>query len=86
MKILIVGGVAGGAGAAARARRLDEDAQIIMFEKGPFVSFSNCGLPYHISGQIEKQENFETALYTQLNQQEKICVTLSPVIGLQKRP
>lgn len=51
-KILIVGGVAGGASAAARARRLSEEAQIIMFERGPFVSFANCGLPYHIGGDI----------------------------------
>lgn len=51
-KILIVGGVAGGASAAARARRLSEDAQIIMFERGSFVSFANCGLPYHIGGDI----------------------------------
>lgn len=52
-KILIVGGVAGGASAAARARRLSEDAEIIMFERGEFVSFANCGLPYHISGDIQ---------------------------------
>ncbi|MBF4443775.1 FAD/NAD(P)-binding oxidoreductase, partial [Vibrio anguillarum] len=52
-KILIVGGVAGGASAAARARRLSEDAQIIMFERGSFVSFANCGLPYHIGGDIK---------------------------------
>ncbi|MCK6263639.1 FAD-dependent oxidoreductase [Vibrio sp. ZSDE26] len=52
-KILIVGGVAGGASAAARARRLSEDAEIIMFERGPFVSFANCGLPYHIGGDIK---------------------------------
>ena len=52
-KIVIVGGVAGGASAAARARRLSENAQIIMFERGPFVSFSNCGLPYHIGGDIQ---------------------------------
>ncbi|EGR2040656.1 FAD-dependent oxidoreductase [Vibrio cholerae] len=52
-KILIVGGVAGGASAAARARRLSEDAQIIMFERGNFVSFANCGLPYHIGGDIK---------------------------------
>lgn len=51
-KIVIVGGVAGGASAAARARRLSEDAQIIMFERGEFVSFANCGLPYHIGGDI----------------------------------
>lgn len=52
-KIVIIGGVAGGASAAARARRLSESAQIIMFERGPFVSFANCGLPYHIGGDIE---------------------------------
>ncbi|MDF4899700.1 FAD-dependent oxidoreductase [Vibrio parahaemolyticus] len=52
-KILIVGGVAGGASAAARARRLSEDAEIIMFERGSFVSFANCGLPYHIGGDIK---------------------------------
>ncbi|OBT07963.1 CoA-disulfide reductase [Vibrio sp. UCD-FRSSP16_10] len=52
-KILIVGGVAGGASAAARARRLSEEAEIIMFERGEFVSFANCGLPYHIGGDIK---------------------------------
>ena len=52
-RILIVGGVAGGAGTAARARRLDEDAEIIMFERGPHVSFSNCALPYHLSGVVK---------------------------------
>ena len=51
MKILIVGGVAGGAGCAARLRRNDENAQIILFEKGEFISFANCGLPYYI-GQV----------------------------------
>ncbi|MDR9829525.1 FAD-dependent oxidoreductase [Vibrio sp. FNV 38] len=52
-KIVIIGGVAGGASAAARARRLSENAEIIMFERSPFVSFANCGLPYHIGGNIE---------------------------------
>ncbi len=50
-----MGGVAGGATAAARARRLDEDAEIIVFERGVFVSFANCGLPYHIGGEIERR-------------------------------
>ncbi len=54
-KIVIIGGVAGGASAAARARRLSEDAEIIMFERGPFVSFANCGLPYHIGGDIQER-------------------------------
>ena len=52
-KILIVGGVAGGASAAARARRVDESAEIAIFERGPHISFANCGLPYHISGEIQ---------------------------------
>jgi NADPH-dependent 2,4-dienoyl-CoA reductase/sulfur reductase-like enzyme/rhodanese-related sulfurtransferase len=55
-KVLIVGGVAGGANAATRLRRLDEDAEIVIFERGPYVSFANCGLPYHIGGEIEKRE------------------------------
>src|SRR5690606_35922326 len=52
-----VGGVAGGASAAARVRRLDEHAEIIMFEKGPHVSFSNCSLPYHLSGIVEDSDS-----------------------------
>lgn len=55
-KILIVGGVAGGASAAARLRRLSEEDEIIMFEKGPHVSFSNCALPYHLSGVIDEAD------------------------------
>ena len=53
MKTLIVGGVAGGATAAARLRRLDENAEIIMFERGEYISFANCGLPYYIGGEIK---------------------------------
>jgi len=55
MKLLIVGGVAGGASAAARARRLSEDAQIVLFERGPDVSFANCGLPYYVGGEIAER-------------------------------
>ncbi|WP_042201530.1 DsrE/DsrF/DrsH-like family protein [Paenibacillus camerounensis] len=55
-KVLIVGGVAGGASAAARLRRLDEHAEIILFEKGPYISFANCGLPYYIGGTISDRE------------------------------
>ncbi len=55
-RILIVGGVAGGASCAARARRLSEEAEIILFEKGPFVSFANCGLPYYVGNVIKKEE------------------------------
>lgn len=55
-KILIVGGVAGGATAVARMRRLDENAEIILFERGPYVSFANCGLPYYIGGVITQRQ------------------------------
>ena len=56
-KVLIVGGVAGGASTATRLRRLNEDLEIILFEKGQHVSFANCGLPYHIGGVIENRES-----------------------------
>lgn len=57
MKIIIVGGVAGGMSAATRLRRLMEDAAIIVFDKGPFVSFANCGLPFHVSGEIAERSS-----------------------------
>lgn len=56
MKIIIIGGVAGGATAATRLRRLSEENEIIIFEKGPYVSFANCGLPYHIGGAIHHRD------------------------------
>ena len=57
MKLLIIGGVAGGASAAARARRINEKAEIIMFERGEYISFANCGLPYHIGKVIPERES-----------------------------
>ena len=57
MKVLIVGGVAGGMSAATRLRRLKEDAEIIVFEQGPHVSYANCGLPYHIGGVIAEESD-----------------------------
>lgn len=57
MRVLIVGGVAGGGSTAARLRRLDEEAEIILFERGEYISFANCGLPYYIGGVIEEREN-----------------------------
>ena len=53
---IVIGGVAGGAGVAARLRRLDENANIIMFEKGPYISFANCGLPYYVGGAIAQRD------------------------------
>ena len=55
MRVIIVGGVAGGASCAARLRRLDEKAQILMVERGPYVSYANCGLPYHVGGVIPEE-------------------------------
>lgn len=57
MKVIIVGGVAGGATAAARIRRLDEQAEIVVFERSGYVSYANCGLPYYIGGVIERRED-----------------------------
>ncbi len=57
MRLLIVGGVAGGMSAATRARRLDEEADIVVFERGPYVSFANCGLPYFIGGAVKDRDS-----------------------------
>ncbi len=56
MRILVVGGVAGGMSFAARARRLSEEAEIVVFERGPYVSFANCGLPYYLGGDISERD------------------------------
>lgn len=61
MKVIVVGGVAGGASCAARLRRLDENAEILMVDRGPYVSFANCGLPYHVGGIIEKESSLLVA-------------------------
>ena len=61
MKVIIVGGVAGGASCAARLRRLDEKADIMMVERGPYISYANCGLPYHVGGVIEKESSLLVA-------------------------
>ena len=61
MKVIIVGGVAGGASCAARLRRLDEDAEILMIERGPFVSYANCGLPYHVGDVIPEESKLLVA-------------------------
>jgi NADPH-dependent 2,4-dienoyl-CoA reductase/sulfur reductase-like enzyme len=58
-KVIIVGGVAGGASAAARLRRLNENVEIIVLEKGFYVSFANCGLPYYVGNVIKEQEQLE---------------------------
>jgi NADPH-dependent 2,4-dienoyl-CoA reductase/sulfur reductase-like enzyme/rhodanese-related sulfurtransferase len=61
MRVLIIGGVAGGASCAARLRRLEEHAAIVLIERGPFVSYANCGLPYHVGGVIEHEQSLLVA-------------------------
>ena len=61
MKVIVIGGVAGGASCAARLRRLDEKAEILMVERGPYVSYANCGLPYHVGGVIENEDSLLVA-------------------------
>jgi NADPH-dependent 2,4-dienoyl-CoA reductase/sulfur reductase-like enzyme/rhodanese-related sulfurtransferase len=61
MRVIIIGGVAGGASCAARLRRLDEKAEIIMVERGPYVSYANCGLPYHVGGVIPEESKLLVA-------------------------
>ncbi len=76
MRLLIVGGVAGGATAAARARRLDADAEIIMFDRGEYPSFANCGLAYYIGGEIAERERLFMSSVDQLNARYAIDVRM----------
>lgn len=85
MKILIVGGVAGGATAATRLRRLSEENQVIIFEKGQYVSFANCGLPYHISGTIDKRDALLLQTPESLNERYNLDVrVLTEVLSINK--
>ena len=84
-KVIIVGGVAGGASAAARLRRLDENAEIIMFEKGRYISFANCGLPYYIGGDIKDRKSLLVQTAQAMKARFKIDVReLTEVIGISK--
>ena len=84
-KLLIVGGVAGGASAAARARRLSETAEIIMFERGPDISFANCGLPYHIGGTITNRDKLLITTPEVMEDKFNMEVrTLSEVISIDR--
>ena len=85
LRILIVGGVAGGASCAARARRLSESAEIIMFDRGPYVSFANCGLPYYVGDVIKKEENLIVATPELFRKRFNIDVRLrSEVVGIDR--
>lgn len=84
-KVLIVGGVAGGASAAARLRRLNEDFEIIMFEKGEYISFANCGLPYYIGDSIKNRGFLLVQTVEGMKERFKLDVrNLSEVIEIDK--
>ncbi len=83
MKVIIVGGVAGGASCAARLRRLDETAEILMVERGPYVSYANCGLPYHVGGVIAEEASLLVATEQTFREQFAIDVrTRCEVVGI----
>jgi len=85
-RVVIVGGVAGGASAAARLRRLSEDSEIIMFERGDYVSFANCGLPYHIGGSIPDRDKLFVQSAEGLRQRFRIDVrTGTEVIAIDRK-
>lgn len=84
-KVIIVGGVAGGASTAARLRRLDENANIIMFEKGEYISFANCGLPYYIGGTINEREKLIVQTVEAMSSKFNLDIrNLSEVIKIDK--
>ncbi len=86
IKLVIVGGVAGGATAAARARRVSEDAEIVVFERGEYISFANCGLPYYIGNVIKKRDHLLLATPAKFKQRYNIDVRIfSEVVGINTK-
>ena len=84
-KVVIIGGVAGGASTAARLRRLDENMEIVMFEKGEYISFANCGLPYYIGGTINEREKLIVQTVGAMSSKFNLDIrTLSEVIKIDK--
>src|SRR5579863_10370445 len=85
-RVLIVGGVAGGASCAARLRRLDESLEIAVFDRGPFVSFANCGLPYYVGNVIEDERALLVASPEMFHQRFNIEVrTDTEVTGIDRQ-
>ena len=88
MKIIIIGGVAGGATAAARIRRLDEKAEIVIFERSGYVSYANCGLPYYIGGIIDDKEDLTLqtpeGLYRRFRIKAKVCHEVTDIDAKNK--
>lgn len=84
-KVIVIGGVAGGAGAAARARRLSEASEIILLDRNPYISFANCGLPYHIGGTISKRDQLMVTTPEAMAQRYRIDVrTSSEAIAIDR--
>lgn len=84
-KILIIGGVAGGASAAARLRRLDENAQIVLFERGQYISYANCGLPYYLSGVIPERDSLLVQTVEGMRNRFKIDIRVnSEVVRIER--
>jgi NADPH-dependent 2,4-dienoyl-CoA reductase/sulfur reductase-like enzyme/rhodanese-related sulfurtransferase len=86
IKLVIVGGVAGGATAAARARRVSEDAEIVVFERGEYISFANCGLPYYIGNVIKRRHHLLLATPEEFKKRYNIDVRIfSEVVGINPK-
>ena len=84
-KIIIVGGVAGGASTAARLRRLDENAEIIMVEKGEYISFANCGLPYYIGETIDERGKLIVQTVEEMSEKFNLDIrNLNEVLSIDK--
>ncbi len=85
-KLIIIGGVAGGATAAARARRLDESVEIVLFERGDYISFANCGLPYYIGGAISERDNLLVTTSDQFSRRYRVDIRLgAEVIAIDRQ-
>lgn len=86
MKTVIIGGVAGGAGVAARLRRMDEDAQIVILEKGPYISYANCALPYYIGGIVPQREKLFVQTSESFSRRFRIDVrTFSEAVSIDRK-
>ena len=86
MKVIIIGGVAGGASCAARLRRLNEKAEIIMVERGPYVSYANCGLPYYVGGLIKEESSLLVATEEMFRDVFAVdCRTNCEVVGVESK-
>ena len=85
MKVVIIGGVAGGATAAARLRRLDESAEIVIFERSGYISYANCGLPYYIGGEIKRRSALTLQTPESFGRRFNIDVRVnSEVVGIDR--